>query len=326
MTCYCLAVGCADLDLVRLYTSTGGDVHRRTNSGVTLCYLAASAGAGQGILDYLMGCGARMTDFERGVTGLSNVTDRERVMAILKELLGENPGLVNDTGDQGLTLLHHAIHNFQYAVVSMLLERGANPNALTFPGQSPLGLCRRSTEEGRACCALLRGKGARLTEREQIRVWIVEGENQQVIHALERAPHLVHAWDPSVGPFLHVAAWLAEGTVVLQHLLGHGVSPDVPNEEGETALHRACHRPEVVRLLIEHGANIDKQDDRGYTPLHAAVAMGAAESVKMLVRCGADVAARDDEGQTPVDILYAIQYPGFESLAKFLKTQGMQKQ
>src|SRR5467141_2643841 len=37
----CVSRGCVDLELLNLFVRTGGDVNRRTESGVSLAYLAA---------------------------------------------------------------------------------------------------------------------------------------------------------------------------------------------------------------------------------------------------------------------------------------------
>lgn len=39
---HCIACGCADLDLVKLFIANGGDVNRRADSGASLLFLAAT--------------------------------------------------------------------------------------------------------------------------------------------------------------------------------------------------------------------------------------------------------------------------------------------
>eukprot|EP00937_MAST-01D_sp_MAST-1D-sp2_P001702 g1702.t1 len=50
------------------------------------------------------------------------------------------------------------------------------------------------------------------------------------------------------------------------------VNPELPNLDGQSALHRACHRGDihVVATLIEFGASVRSADDKGQTPLHVA--------------------------------------------------------
>ncbi|KAK6492117.1 protein phosphatase 1 regulatory subunit 16A-like [Huso huso] len=68
--------------------------------------------------------------------------------------------------------------------------------------------------------------------------------------------------------------------------LKNGVSPDLYNEDGLTALHQCCidDFEEVVQALVDAGANVNACDSELWTPLHAAATCGHMGLVEMLIK------------------------------------------
>jgi ankyrin repeat protein len=104
----------------------------------------------------------------------------------------------------------------------------------------------------------------------------------------------------------------------IELLLAHGALPDLPQDEGVTALMavsglkwlsintrgRYVTEPEAVaaaRLLLAAGADINLADDLGQTALHGAASRGWNDLVTLLVENGADLTAADVDGATPLD-------------------------
>ena len=58
---------------------------------------------------------------------------------------------------------------------------------------------------------------------------------------------------------------------------------------------------EALKLLLAAGGDINQKDSRGLTPLHEAARWGWNDVVKFLVEHGADLHAKDNRGMTPVD-------------------------
>ncbi|XP_074646447.1 uncharacterized protein LOC141902560 isoform X2 [Tubulanus polymorphus] len=87
-------------------------------------------------------------------------------------------------------------------------------------------------------------------------------------------------------------------------LLMMGVSPDVTNEDGLTALHQCCidDNENMTRLLIDFSANVNAQDSELWTPLHAAATCGHVHLCKYLIEKGADLLAVNADGNMPYDI------------------------
>ena len=86
-------------------------------------------------------------------------------------------------------------------------------------------------------------------------------------------------------------------------LLDHGADPNVQDQRGQTALHKAVfdspdHKP--MRALLKRGANVNAKDGYGYTPLHSAALSSRPSAVEVLLAAGADPNARDQWDKTPL--------------------------
>lgn len=110
-------------------------------------------------------------------------------------------------------------------------------------------------------------------------------------------------------------------------LLEHGALPDLPQDEGITALMavsglkylaintRGRYVTEAEALataerLLNAGAGINLSDDLGQTALHGAASRGWNELVTFLVARGADLNAADVDGATPLDAAFGrMQIP-----------------
>nr|KAF6405490.1 protein phosphatase 1 regulatory subunit 16A [Rousettus aegyptiacus] len=71
----------------------------------------------------------------------------------------------------------------------------------------------------------------------------------------------------------------------VRQFLESGVSPDLANEDGLTALHQSCIDDfrEMVQQLLEAGADVNARDSECWTPLHAAATCGHLRLVELLI-------------------------------------------
>jgi ankyrin repeat protein len=76
---------------------------------------------------------------------------------------------------------------------------------------------------------------------------------------------------------------------------------------------------EIARLLISHKANVNVKQRGGWTPLHQAAAHGNQKLVKLLLEHGADKNAKSDDGQTPFDL---AEESGHHKISQILKTHN----
>jgi len=191
----------------------------------------------------------------------------------------------------GESLLHIAIDNEDYSIAEVLLENGADPNAATAYGYTPLHYAVQKEE-----CNI-----------SMITKLIIYGANVNAKNEYGTSP-------------LHRIA--EYGTVFLAKLLvGFGADVNVFDSQRQTPLHLATNdRKSMVEYLISQNADVNAQSTAGYTPLHHAVIHRNFEIVKLLIENGADINIVDFGLQTPLSLATEMNLPGIWDL---LAQQGV---
>ncbi|KAK3984906.1 ankyrin repeat-containing domain protein [Cladorrhinum sp. PSN332] len=254
---------------VRLLIGTGRvDVYREINS-IDLLGWAVQKQA-QDIATILIKKGVSLERKSNGRTPLAIAAAAEEE-ALVSLLLDKGANVDTLDGD-GMTSLALAVKNGKFASVRLLLERGANTEVAKYPRKMPLALavergCATSTE-------LLLDKGAN-TEAADYR---------------------------GMTP---LALAVKDGKVAcVRLLLEKGANTEAANDKGMTPLALAVADGKVasVRLLLEKGANTEAANNRGMTPLALAVEREFVITTKLLLEKGANVKAANDKGSTPLDL------------------------
>jgi ankyrin repeat protein len=225
--------------------------------------------------------------------------ERERLV----ELLDRFPDLVVQRGTNGNDLLGMA---GDLGIVSLLLERGADPNRGNDYGWTKLHQAGYSNDRDLARLMLAAGGRTDLFARGDGGTPLVAAlfwGHREVADLLGREP-----------ANLRVAAGLGD-LALLRELVGtpqsgahrgfyrpHGGFPawqpsDDPQEVLDEALVWAAKsdRVEAIRLLVDHGAEVNADPYRG-TALTWAAVNGHVRSIEMLVELGADVDQRGTFG------------------------------
>lgn len=227
--------------------------------------LRAVRGGNVEIVRWLLKSGLRPTSFPQAVLE-AVLRDRFKIALLLLRL----PMDVNVLDANGWSLLHHAAHKGDKKLVSMLLEKGADPVATTPDGMTPLLI-------------------AIFQKKEDVGRLLVEA-----------GVDVETPWR-SYTPLMH-AAHIGAPTLA-RALLERGAGFYVTLEEnGWDALLIATaqnHLP-MVELLVAHGADIDVKDHQGYTPLFIAVNSGFKEIALHLVQNRASVNEPANDGMTPL--------------------------
>ena len=171
-------------------------------------------------------------------------------------------------------------------MIQVLLGAGADVNAVGGDGKTPLAA---AMEEGRpSTVALLTSAGAHgLGEVKEA----ASPKRVPVVDSATQAKNVASLCDAAyVGDLRLVHALLSDGSL----------SPDVANEHGLTALHRASMSGALhsIELLLGHGADVNVRDNEGKTPLHHAAWAGHSYVAFVLISAGADSQARDKADST----------------------------
>jgi ankyrin repeat protein len=210
-------------------------------------------------------------------------------MAVMTLLL-EKGADVNAANRRGSTPLHWGIHDA--GKVRLLLESGAKANAIQAEGRTPL-FQAAVTGNGVAAMELLLAKGADANA----------------------------ATAAGLTPLM--AASGRGDTAAMELLLRHKARVNARSGSGATALIAAAGsgKPEAVRLLLKHGADPKIADKKNDSALGAAATAGAEASVRMLVDKGAPVNLRDHRGYSPLH--YAAASDAMPAgIVKFLLEKG----
>ncbi|HSV15522.1 MAG TPA: ankyrin repeat domain-containing protein, partial [Tepidisphaeraceae bacterium] len=177
----------------------------------------------------------------------------------------------------GLSALMLAARGGHVDAVKLLLERGANVNALSDDI----------------------AHGA----RPALIYAVAAGQAATVKQLLDAGADLAiagKAFDGSTGTALHAAARKGDAEMV-KLLIAAGAQP-ADKSGGKPPLHLAAARDhlDVISALLGAKAKIDQKDREGETALHTAAGKGKLAAVKLLIARGAKVNITDRSGATPL--------------------------
>ncbi|KAK0368554.1 hypothetical protein CLIM01_14088 [Colletotrichum limetticola] len=174
------------------------------------------------------------------------------------------------TDDEGITPLHWAAINNQYAMCKFLIDNGAEINK----------------KGGESIATPLQ--------------WAAQRCHYYTVNLL-----LQHGADPLITDAqgyntLHISTFNGN-TLLLVLLLHQGIPVDVLDSYGHTALMWSAYKgfPQCVDLFLRWGASIHTTDEQGFTALHWALVKGSPACIQRLLEYGADRFAKTQTGKTP---------------------------
>lgn len=288
-------------DLVERFLQEGTSVHTRDREGLTLLQMAST----------------------------------EEVA----ELLIQRGAIVNDQANfNGVSPLHRAAGRGSLAVVRLLCNHGADVNATTRWGESPIHWAGSA-----AVADYLLSVGAKLTQESSgVEQWLrgktalhsaVVRRHIEVIQVLLVAGISVDVRDDfRLTPLHYAVSWGYPD--VAKCLLDHGADVNAESRGRETPLHQASNRQvaevliragadievvartkrtpllsaasenraDVVSFLLSRGARVNVSDVSGATALHYAVKRGNLAMVKLLLKAGSDPSLRNRAGKTAIEL------------------------
>lgn len=207
--------------------------------------------------------------------------------------------------------LHMAVVHAQSRILQVLLQRGCDPNSRDRDGRTPLFA---ALEHGAQALPL-------------VRALITYGANPEATDANGETPLGLALDHPAVERWLDWRDWsrpsrplrpadlvvaaAAGALATVQRLLELGFAVDTQDDQGASALLRACgagHR-EVAACLLQAGANPALPAHSGVTPLAAAVAARREPLVALLCEHGVAADQRLPNNATALMVAAAMGYP-----------------
>ncbi|KAF8538664.1 ankyrin repeat-containing domain protein [Trichophaea hybrida] len=199
--------------------------------------------------------------------------------------------VVNCKDACGMTPLHWAVQ-MSSAIVEVLVTMGANVNASTTDGTTPLHLAAKKS-----------------LDLKVLEILLVNGADINAEKGSGETP--LHEALVTEAPEGHSQDQLSEDLMVLEVvklLVEHGAKMNSTTNSGTTPLHLsiAGWYIDTAKFLIRCGANVNARTIDGTTPLHIAtnccmmlldVSEGSLPDI--LIAAGAAVDAKDDYGRTP---------------------------
>nr|XP_019952510.1 PREDICTED: ankyrin repeat and SOCS box protein 14 [Paralichthys olivaceus] len=176
---------------------------------------------------------------------------------LVKLLLLQQGSVVNQEGCHGRRPLHEASRLGKAALVTLLLDAGAQPDPHSHYSLTPLALAAQNGHL--EVVQMLLKKGADVLSQAQ--------DEASVLYEASSAG------DPAV----------------ISLLLEYGADANVAKLTGHMPIHRVAHRGhlQALKILIPV-TSLSKVNDSGMSPLHAAAAGGHSHCIKALLDAGYD--------------------------------------
>lgn len=207
-------------------------------------------------------------------------------------------------GDIDFNLIIAADRGYENEVIR-LLANGANANARTYEGVTPLLYATQNNDT--KICTILLANGAdpdlmAYNNIPAIVIAVMNG-NLDVAELMIRKDANLNAQDKNgMTPLMHAVA--LNDFEMCDMLLYYDASVNIQDKEGNTALIAASFYgyDDIVELLIKNKATLERTDYIGYTPLHCAAQNGNIDVAGKLVKSGAGLELKNNAGYSPLSL------------------------
>ncbi len=207
---------------------------------------------------------------------------QDRNLSLAQQLISQGSD-VNQRTPQGATPLHFAARSGQITITGLLLQHGANPQAIYQFEWTPLHFAAK-------------------------------GGHVDVADLLLEHDAPVNGLEGKITP-LHIAVQERQHRMA-SFLLAHGATVQASFKEGWTALHIAAQAgdTDMTRLLLDSGAPINATNAIGITPLYSAALSGQPNLTKYLLSRGATCAIPTQPLQGPLPAQFSHLYSALQEV------------
>ncbi|MDX9801002.1 MAG: ankyrin repeat domain-containing protein [Spirochaetia bacterium] len=262
-------------------------------------------------------------------------------------------GISSDYRTKGKLPLEIALETRSAESAKLLLDSGADPDALTSDGAP---LMEKAFDVNEEMVRYFIKKGAAVKSDRLLYLAIVKRYSPELFKFFQKKGLDIFQIDGNGQSLLHIAARFG-GTDIAQALILSGLDVNLEDKNGSRPLHSGCEGSiylmktasvgggvvtpvfrssiETARLLYFAGTYVNAKDKSGKTALHIAAKYGYPDIVKFLVEKGADPAAADNLGYNALHYAAAgldvnIQNSGYipyhqdnPAIAEYLINRGL---
>jgi len=232
-----------------LYNNNNIDVNKKNDAGKTMLHYAIECGNEQ-IIEYLMNCGAKISNIEKEIL---ECLKRSHNLNVLKILIANNFD-INMEDQYGKTLLNYAILDGDEAIINDLINCGAYIRNFDTEIINSLKNCYNLS-----VLKILTDNGFNINMED-------EYGKTLLIHAIQE-----------------------DAFNIVKDLIENGADANKEDRDGNTPLIAAIKNEnvEIVEYLLGHDAFKNVENEYGDTPLILSIKIGSDRMVKCLIEWGA---------------------------------------